>query len=95
MTGTVAKPIKEHICLIATSVHGNPDSYTLTLIVTRETALEIRAETLDAEEMLLALLGAWKYQHELSGGIVRVYYGKVHLATAKTTLLSGDRVEFE
>ena len=64
-------------------------------MVTRDIAMEIRAETLDAEEMLLNLLGAWKYQHDLVVGIVDVYYGKVHLATAKTTARRGDHVVFE
>ena len=95
ITGDVATPIKEHICVIATSVHGDPKNLTLTLMVTRDVAQEIRAETLDAEEMLLNLLGAWKYQHDLVVGIVDVYYGKVHLATAKTTARRGDHVLFE
>ena len=41
------------------------------------------------------LMAEAPHQHDLNMGIVRVYYGKVHLATAETTFLSGDVVKFE
>ena len=43
----------------------------------------------------LGLMAEAPHQHDLNMGIVRVYYGKVHLATAETTFLSGDVVKFE
>ena len=64
--------------------------------VNREVAKEIRSESVDAEEMLLTILTVWKLQKKNNRvGFVKFYYGRVHLATARTRFGRSDIVDFK
>ena len=69
---------------MATAIHGDTELRTLSFRVNREAAVEFRSESVDAEEMLLTILNVWKNQKKNNRiGWVKVYYGRVHLATAR------------
>ena len=95
ITGTIPESIRDPICGIATSAHGGGEPVNqLTVIVRQEIAYGIRAKTPDAENLLLTLLGAWKRTRNVRVAQVEVFYGEVHLATAETTVFSGDKVKY-
>ena len=95
ITGTVPQSIRSTICGIATSVHGEPAPLNrLIIIVTNSVAIAVRAQTPDAENALLSLLDAWTTQRGVVTGSVEVYYGRVHLATARPRVFRGPVVDF-
>ena len=96
VSGTVPELIKKYTCPMATAIHGNTKRRTLSLRVNREMAKEFRSESVDAEEFLLRVLDVWKNQKKNNRiGWVKVYYGRVHLATARTRAGKRDVVEFK
>ena len=96
VTGWVPETIKKHACFMATTIHGDTELRTLTFRVNREAAKEFRSESVDAEEMLLTILNVWKNQKKNDRiGFVKIYYGRVHLATARTRFGRSDIVEFK
>ena len=96
VSGTVPDVIKKHTCFMATSIHGDVKLKVLTYRVKREVAREFRSESVDAEELLLTILNSWKMQKKNNRvGFVKVYYGRVHLATARTRFGRSDVVEFK
>lgn len=95
ITGEVPQAIRSVICNIATSVHGGDAPVNaLTLIVSRPVAAQIRAETVDAEDMLLTLLAAWQNTRQVDVARVEVFYGRAHLATARTHVFRQPSVTF-
>ena len=66
----------------------------LTLIVTREVAFTISAETPDARDFMLTLLDRWMTDRNVRVARVEVFYGRAHLATAQTRVFGGPTVEF-
>ena len=95
ITGTVSASIRGAICGVATSVHGGePPVNQLTLIVTREVAFTISAETPDARDFMLTLLDRWMTDRNVRVARVEVFYGRAHLATAQTRVFGGPTVEF-
>lgn len=99
ITGRVPSSIRSAICRVATSVHGGEAPVNqLTLIVTREIAREISAETPDARDFMLTLLDRWMTDRPSSLRLrvarVEVFYGRAHLATAKTRVFGNPTVEF-
>ena len=83
------------LCSVATSVHGGePPVNQLTLIVTREVAYTIAADTLDARDFMLTLLDRWMTDRNVRVARVEVFYGRAHLATAETRVFGGPTVEF-
>ena len=95
ITGTVPASIRGAICSVATSVHGGePPVNQLTLIVTREVAYTIAADTVDARDFMLTLLDRWMTDPNVRVARVEVFYGRAHLATAETRVFGGPTVEF-
>ena len=95
ITGNVPASIREGVCSVATSVHGGePPVNQLTLIVTREVAYTIAAETPDARDFMLTLLDRWMTDRNVRVARVEVFYGRAHLATAETRVFRGPSVEF-
>ena len=94
ITGQVPRSLRAAVCAIATSVHGDPDAYQLTIIVTREVAANITARTLDARQALLLMLDHWVRDHNLSFGTVEVFFGRVHLATVRTRVFGRPTIDF-
>ena len=95
ITGRVPSVIRSNICLIATSVHGGDEpNNTLTIMVTQAVAYAIRAQVPDSDAMLLTLLNTWMTQRDVIVARIEVYYGRVHLATARPTIFSGPTVEY-
>ena len=83
------------ICSVATSVHGGDAPVNqLTIIVTREMAFALRAKTLDADNLMLALLDRWMTDRGVRVARVEAFYGRTHLATAKTRVFGAPRVEY-
>ncbi len=95
ITGTVPESIRNGICGVATSVHGGePPVNQLTLIVTREVAYTISAETPDAKDFMLTLLDRWMTDRNARVARVEVFFGRAHLATARTRVFGEPTVEF-
>ena len=95
ITGTMPASIRGAICSVATSVHGGePPVNQLTLIVTREVAYTIAAETPDARDFMLTLLDRWLTDRKVRVARFEVFYGRAHLATAETRVFGGPTVEF-
>ena len=83
------------ICGVATSVHGGDAPVNqLTIIVTREMAFALRARSPDADNVMLALLDRWMTDHGVRVARVEAFYGRTHLATAKTRVFGAPRVEY-
>ena len=60
ITGNVPDSLRDVICGVATSVDGGDAPVNqLTIIVTREMAIALRARTPDADNLMLALLDRW------------------------------------
>ena len=95
ITGTVPASIRGAICSVATSVHGGePPVNQLTLMVTREVAYTIAAETPDARDFMLTLLDRWLADRKVRVARIEVFYGRAHLATAETRVFGRPIVEF-
>ena len=93
--GTVPASIRSVICRMATSVHGGePPVNRLTVVVTREVAFAISAETPDVRDLLLTLLDRWITARNVRVARVEVFFGRAHLATARTRLFGRPIVEF-
>ena len=84
-TGVLAKTRREA---------AQPAVNQLTLIVTREVAYTIAADTLDARDFMLTLLDRWMTDRNVRVARVEVSYGRAHLATAETRVFGGPTVEF-
>ena len=88
--------IRANICSIATSVHGGDAPVNaLTILVTQEVAYAVRAQVPDADNMLLTLLDTWMTQRDVLVARIEVYYGRAHLATARSGgVFSGPSVKY-
>ena len=94
-TGNVPASLRSVICGVATSVHGGDAPVNeLTIIVTREIAFALREQSLDANNLMLALLNRWMTDRGVRVARVEAFYGHTHLATAKTRGLGAPRVEY-
>ena len=83
------------ICGAATSVHGGDAPVNqLTIMVTHKVAFSLRAKTPDAEDFMLTLLNRWMTDHGVRVARVEAFYGRAHLATAKTRIFGAPRVEY-
>ncbi len=60
ITGDVPRNIRESICGIATSVHGDPSGFRLTIIATRPVATTIALQTVDARNALATIANSWR-----------------------------------
>ena len=95
ITGNVPAQLRAPICGIATSAHGGDAPVNqLTLIVSVSVATAVRLETPVAESALLDLLAAWKRLRGVRVARLEVFYGRAHLATARTHVIRPDSVEF-
>lgn len=95
ITGDVPAPLRSVICNVATSVHGGDAPVNqLTIIVTREMAFALRARSPDADNVMLALLHRWMTDRGVQVARVEAFYGRTHLATAKTRVFGAPRVEY-
>jgi len=95
ITGNVPASIRGVICGVATSVHGGDAPVNqLTIIVTREMAFALRAKSPDADNLMLALLNRWMTDRGVQVARVEAFYGRTHLATAKTRVFGAPRVEY-
>ena len=95
ITGTVPASIRGVVCVVATSVHGGESpGNELTLVVTREFAFLVTAQTPVARDFILTLLDRWMTDRNVRVARVEVYYGRAHLATARPRVLSGPLIEF-
>lgn len=96
ITGNVPQQLRDPICGIATSAHGGDAPVNqLTLTVSVSVATAVRLETPPvAEDALLDLLAAWKRLRGVRVARLEVFYGRAHLATARTHVIRPDSVEF-
>ncbi len=95
ITGNVPASLRSVICGVATSVHGSDAPVNqLTIIVTREMAFALRARSPDADNLMLALLNRWMTDRGVRVARVEAFYGRTHLATAKTRVFGAPRVEY-
>ena len=95
ITGNVPASLSGVICSVTTSVHGGDAPVNqLTIIVTREMAFALRAKTPDADNVMLALLDRWMTDRGVRVARVEAFYGRAHLATAKTRVFGAPRVEY-
>ena len=95
ITGSVPASVRSVICGVATSVHGGDAPVNqLTIMVTREMAFALRARSPDADNLMLALLNRWMTNRGVRVARVEAFYGRTHLATAKTRVFGAPRVEY-
>ena len=95
ITGTVPNTIKKAICGVATSIDGGkPPVNQLTLILKRAPAATVSLKNLAAKDFLLTLLDLWKTERKVRIARVEVFYRRVHIATAETSVWSSDKVTF-
>ena len=78
-------------------MHGDTELRTLTIRVKDQPVAQMfRNADLDAEQLLRNILKAWKNAPENGNvGWVKVYYGDIHLATARTKFGRRDVVEWK
>lgn len=92
--GTIPASMKPLICTVAVDAHGG-DAPVNGLYIMVKPGLDrvIYSRSLEAKEMLLSLLKAWKTVRSARVARVEVFtVNETHLATVKTTVFSGDQV---
>ena len=95
ITGDVPASIRGAIRSAAAPVHGGDAPVKLlTIIVTRDLAVTLRAKTPDAEDFMLTLLNRWMSDRGVRVARVEAFYGRAHLATAETRVLGAPRVKY-
>ena len=95
VSGQIPGALRGPLCEISTSISGSgPPVNQLTLMVKREVATAVRAKTPDAEDLLLTILNSWMNLRSAKVARVEVYYGRAHLATAKTNVFRAPSVNY-
>lgn len=94
VTGEVSPTIRRAICGIATSAHGDPSGFRLTVIATPAVAAAVGVATPDARNALATLAESWRASIGRNLGYVEVFYGQAHLATVRATSTGPARITF-
>ena len=98
LSGNIPRELFDLLCQMAASAHGEGAPLNaLTVVMAPEhadLAREIRAGSIEAENMLLELHGAWTRTLGARACMVEVFYGRAHLATAMTNVFSPPSVTF-
>ena len=87
-------PLREAVCGIATSVHGERDSGILIIMATPSVALAIATQSVQAKNALLTLQDAWRVRLGRNSATLELHFDKVHIATVRNRWTGEAYVEF-
>lgn len=98
LSGNISRELFDLLCQMAASAHGEGAPLNALTVVMApaqaDLARQIRAGSIEAENMLLEMHGAWLRTLGARAGMVEVFYGRAHLATVMTNVFSPPSVTF-